>query len=267
MSHSTFRPAPSRSATLALALTAFFALTGAKGGCFGEVITAEEPGCGEGFKAVEVCVTPLIGCLEGADCVLPEPSCELQCAPADGCEPGFHLEQVCEAYAFGMPDCQPDQDCPAPPPPTCFDQCVPDNVCGPGYHVETICEAVAQGVPDCPPNADCAVPPPAEPVCYDQCVADDDCGPGHRLEKVCETAPVVDCAPGEACAVPAPSCYLSCVPEGCAPGFHEEWICQDVLCAEDQACPAVCDLVCVEDGGCGGGDPEPLPEPVPSEKG
>jgi hypothetical protein len=260
MSHSALRPATSRFSSLALALTAFFALTGAKGGCFGEVITPEEPGCAEGYKAVEVCATPLIGCAEGQDCVLPEPACELECVAVEACGPGQHLETVCEVYALGMPDCAPGDECPAPPPsdPVCHDQCVPDSGCEPGFHLETVCATPPDlGLPECQPGEDCPLPCIAEPTCEEQCVPDQpSCPPGTLEQVYCTGA-----CPPDSDGLCGSSCERVCVPQACEPGYHEEWVCNDANCPEGQACTTECYPVCV----VGGGD-DPQPEPLPAPK-
>lgn len=253
MSQPTVRPSASRATTLALALTAFFGLTGAKGGCFGEVITSEPLDCEVGYQAIEVCASPLLYCAEGADCVEAQPVCEQQCVPVGPCEPGFHLETVCEAVAVGVPTC-------IDPIPTCVDQCVPDSPCEPGFHVERVCEPVAVDAPhECQPTLGSPLPDcgPPTPACFDQCVPDVPvCPPGHREESVCETL----CDPDS----DAPcwtDCRATCVPEGCAPGTHEEWVCNDVGCPEGEACTTDCYPVCVADDDCGHPEPEPQPEP------
>jgi hypothetical protein len=224
MSHLPARHASNRIASIALALTAFFGLTGAKGGCFGDVVheTPVPTECAPGETLVEVCAEPLIGCLAEEGCPEIAPICELQCAPAEDCGPGFHIETVCEAFAAGMPDCPPDTDCAVPPPsePVCHDQCVPDDVCGPGFHVETVCEdAPVEPHPECAPGEPCPLPCPPAPVCSDQCVPDA-CPPGHREEVYCTGA--------------------------CPPDF-------------EGPCESSCERVCVSEGG--GSDPEPMPAP------
>lgn len=246
-----------------LALGAFLGLTGAKGGCLGEVITGcftpvpdPEP-CGPGEELLEVCVSPPVACLAEEGCPDLPTSCELKCVPSAPCGEGYHLETVCEAYALGAPDCGPNEDCALPPPPepTCYEECVPDDVCPDGSHLETVCEDIPLGAPECAPGQDCIEP---EPACFDTCVPDGgDCGPGYRLEEHCD-APVHECAPDELCPEPHVTCSLECVPEGCPPGYHEELECVDFFCVEEDH--QSCSIVCVEDFECDfPGEPEPHP--------
>lgn len=207
--------------------------------------------------------------------------------PPNPCEPGTHLELICEPHPC---DDYPvvhhgeeggDQEPGHPGEPideNCFEACVPDDVCPEGTQEQLICiepmpypdEPVCiqeNGEPcdDVPPP-----PPPPEEECFVECVPIDDCGPGFYQEWICEgyvegdpgdpdgdaplSMPCYDDDDGNCEPPPPEECYPICLPvDECGPGFHEEFICEE----PPQPPPEPCD----PDGNCeepqngGGEDP------------
>jgi hypothetical protein len=235
-----------RSVQAIIAITAVFVLTGAKGGCGGG-------GEGDG---------------DGGEPPPPPP-----------CEPGYHLETICDDTCNGgecFEQCVPDTPCPpdtyeqwtcydepipveddaggeqSVPPDggNCFLECVPLNPCGDGWHEEWVCE------PAPPPEegGDDSRMPTEE--CYPLCVPDSGCGPDEYEEWICEEEDV----DGDG-NIDGGGCYPICVPiDNCGEGAHEEWICDDVgscshdKCVEGPALGAECDpavaLICSVDPFC-----------------
>jgi hypothetical protein len=145
----------------------------------------------------------------------PEPPPPLEC------DPGFHVETVCDDSCNGE----------------CHDECVPDALCPDGTYEQWVCagdEVVCMGD---------GCPPPPEPSCWVECVPIDSCGPGWHEQWVCDPMQADPSLP------PEEQCYLTCVPDDtCGPGEHEEWICDDVgpcshdKCVEGPALSEQCDL-------------------------
>jgi hypothetical protein len=181
----------SRASVFTLALTAFFGLTGGKGGCGGHVEVIPEPPvlpCGPGFHLEQECVSSGTGCAttdaqEPGDCapIAEKPSCTPMCVP-DECPAGSELKKVCKEVP-SQPPCPPDSNCAdvegtttttgggylPPVVEQCHYQCVP-SYCPKGTHKERVCDMPLY---DCAPDTDCIEP---DPVCHDECVPDHDCG-------------------------------------------------------------------------------------------
>ena len=174
--------------------------------------------------------------------------------PPPACEPGFHLETICDDVCNGgchdecvpdeqqcpdgtepvftcaaqdMPVCQ-GEGCPEPPPDQCWFECVPVDECGPGWHTEWVCEPQPEPLPG---GGDDGVAPPEE--CWPTCVPDEPyCPPGSHPEEVCYTEG------GDAI-----WCQVECVPDAeCPPDTVPVEVCADD--PSDPAEPLTCWIEC-----------------------
>jgi hypothetical protein len=238
MTHSN-RKLASRRSVATVALTAFFALTAAKGGCGGTVIVPEpvgRPACEAGFHRETQCSSTSVSVGSGCgayydesghpvpvDCVAPALSdseeCSEVCVP-DACPHGTVLQEICVGGSSATTSGGGDEDESTRhlEPNECFFECVPVNPCGIGYHVEQIREGDRDRGYVCPPNTACALP---EPAFFESCVPDTRCPPGTHEELVCWE---YDCGEGEDCG--GGGCEPECVPDhDCGdhePGLHHE---------------------------------------------
>jgi hypothetical protein len=136
----------------------------------------------------------------------------------------------------------------------------PVLVCPAGAHHQTVCDGESTTVAVAGAGGSVTMTSaPAE--CHDECVSDNVCGPAFHAEWTCTGSSVaVGVGAGGGTSggggfggagpyypdPPTPGdCFMTCVPDACAPGTHAEWSCES-------SSSAVTSAVSVGVGGAGG---------------